>query len=406
MYTFRTRLSALLSALLIASVILLAGCDDDSLTPPPVNDDLFARYVSLGNSITAGFQSDGINANTQQDAYPVLLAEQMGTPFESPLLADPGCRPPLTNALTGDRVGGGTAETCNLRQTPAPVQLNNVAVPNAAVVDLIDNAAPSNNANVLTQLFLGGRTQVEAAADVEPTFATIWIGNNDVLNAAFAGVATPETVTSPADFEARYTDALDTLEDAGAQGGVLYGVSDVTLIPHFSAGAAYAAAEDQLNAVGSNLSPAWGSFNVDASCAPDQQGATTLVPANYGLFNLLVEALEGADVTLNCADDERVLSGEEVALLQSRVDAYNIFIQQEAEARGWVYQPINPTLRSLRESGAIPPFPDLTDPDGNLFGTAFSLDGIHPNSATHEVVANTTIEAINAEYGTSLSTLP
>ncbi len=77
-----------------------------------------------------------------------------------------------------------------------------------------------------------------------------------------------------------------------------------------------------------------------------------------------------------------------------------------AQAQEFVYQPINPTLRSLRESGAIPPFPDLTDPDGNLFGTAFSLDGIHPNSATHEVVANTTIEAINAEYGTSLSTLP
>jgi len=406
MYTLRTRLSALLSALLLASVLLLTGCDDDSLTPPPVEDDLFARYVSLGNSITAGFQSDGINANTQQDAYPVLLAEQMNTPFNAPLLADPGCRPPLTNALTGERVGGGTATTCNLRQAPAPVQLNNVAVPNAAVVDLLSNVAPSNNANTLTQLFLGGRTQVEAAADVEPTFATVWIGNNDVLNAAFAGIATPETVTSVEDFESNYTEALDTLEDAGAEGGVLYGVSDVTLIPHFSAGAAYAAAEDQINAVGSNLSPNWGSFNVDASCAPDQDGVTTLVPANYGLSELLAGALEGNDVTLNCATDERVLAGEEVALLQSRVDAYNTHIENEADARGWVYQPINPTLRELRESGAIPPFPDFTDPDGDFFGTAFSLDGIHPNSSTHQLVANTTIEAINAEYGTSLSTLP
>lgn len=401
MYTFRTRLSALLSALLLASVLLLTGCDDDSLTPPPVEDDLFARYISLGNSITAGFQSSGIDSTTQQQAYPVLLAEQMGTPFNSPLLAGDGCPPPLTNAITGERAGDAP---CGLRQAP-PVRLNNVAVPGSAVVDLLDNSAPRNNANTLTQLFLGGRTQVEAAADVEPTFVTIWTGNNDVLNAAFAGVVNSETVTPEEDFREQYTSALDTLEAAGAQGGVLFGVSDITLIPHFSAGAAYAAAEDQINAVGSNLSPNWGSFNVDTSCAPDQQGVTTLVPANYGLSELLASALEGDDVTLNCATDERVLVGEEVALLQSRVDAYNSFIQSEADERGWVYQPINPTLRDLRESGAIPPFPDFTDPDEDFFGTAFSLDGIHPNGATHQVIANTTIEAINAEYGTSLSTI-
>jgi phospholipase/lecithinase/hemolysin len=401
MYMFRTRLSALLSALLIASLFLFTGCDDDSLTPAPVEDDLFARYVSLGNSITAGLQSSGINAATQQDAYPVLLAEQMGTPFNSPLLAGDGCPPPLTNAITGERAG---STPCGLRQAP-PVRLNNVAVPGSAVVDLLDNSAPRNNANVLTQLFLGGRTQVEAAVEAEPTFVTIWTGNNDVLNAAFAGVVTPETVTPVSNFEARYTEALNELEAAGAQGGVLFGVSDITLIPHFSAGAAYAAAENQINAVGNSQSPAWGSFSVDASCAPSQLGTTTLVPANYGLSELLARALEGADVTLNCATDERVLSGEEVALVQSRVDAYNSFIQSEANERGWVYQPINPTLNELRESGAIPPFPNFSDPTGDFFGTAFSLDGIHPNSATHQVVANTTIEAINAEYGTSLSTI-
>lgn len=403
MYTLRTRLSALFSALLLASVVLLAGCSDESLTPPPVEDDLFARYVSLGNSITAGLQSNGINAATQQDAYPVLLAEQMGTPFTPPLLAGGGCPPPVVNALTGERAA---EAPCALRETPVPVRLNNVAVPGASVVDLINNTAPSSDPNTLTQLFLGGRTQAEVAAEANPTFASVWIGNNDVLDAALAGVATASTVTSVSDFEARYTDVLNTLEEAGTQGGVLYGVSDVTLIPHFSAGAAYAAAESQINAAGNNLSPSWGSFNVDASCAPSQMGTTTLVPASYGLSDLLASALEGDDVTLNCGTDTRVLTGEEVALLQSRVDAYNAFIEAEANTRGWVYQPINPTLRALRESGAIPPFPNFSDPSGDFFGTAFSLDGIHPNSATHRVVANTTIEAINAEYGTSLSTLP
>ncbi len=81
-------------ALLLAGVSLAAGCvDDETLTTPRrAGGDLFARYVSIGNSITAGFQSGGINDSTQLRAYPVLLAQQAGAGFEAPLLTRPGCR--------------------------------------------------------------------------------------------------------------------------------------------------------------------------------------------------------------------------------------------------------------------------------------------------------------------------
>ncbi len=39
----------------------------------------------------------------------------------------------------------------------------------------------------LTTFILGGRTQVQKAVEVDPTFATVWIGNNDVLGFALAG---------------------------------------------------------------------------------------------------------------------------------------------------------------------------------------------------------------------------
>ena len=43
-------------------------------TTPPAGAPFMARYVAIGNSITAGFQSNGINDSTQRRAYPHLLA--------------------------------------------------------------------------------------------------------------------------------------------------------------------------------------------------------------------------------------------------------------------------------------------------------------------------------------------
>src|SRR5882672_12905007 len=90
---------------LAASLVLtlaLAGCHaDDSLNAPPVSDPMFVRYVSMGNSITAGFQSAGINDSTQKRSYAVLLASAMGTDFVYPSLAGRGCIPPFVNNQIG-----------------------------------------------------------------------------------------------------------------------------------------------------------------------------------------------------------------------------------------------------------------------------------------------------------------
>ncbi len=386
-------------ALLMVALVLTA-CDDDSLvSPDPPEDDLFTTYVALGNSITAGFQSDGINANTQNESYAVLLAEQMGTQFNVPALNPPGCPPPFVNPLTGERVGGEQAPECALRETPAPRRLNNFAVPGAAVIDVFNNLDAESNANALTTLILGGRTQIEAAASVNPTFASVWIGNNDVLGAALAGFVTAENVTPPETFGNRLGTILDELEDAGAQGGVLIGVANVTLIPHLSGGAAYwlADAEDALPPT----------FEVDDSCAPEQFGGIgeeTLVPFGYGFGELLAAAQEGNPVTLDCAEDLRVLRSEEIGQLMGTVEAYNDIIEAEADARGWAFFNPNPTFVELAGEGLIPPFPNVQDPQ-QLFGPVFSLDGVHPSALAHELVTDNLVAVINEQYGTNLEPL-
>src|SRR5438552_1307986 len=160
----------------ISVALAAAACHEDDLFSPAVpqytGGAMFQRYVSMGNSITAGVQSAGINDSTQKQSYAVLLAAAMGTPFHYPSLVKPGCPPPFTNIFTQARVGtGSTGTTCLLRSPSIPPFLSNVAVPDAETVDMLVNGPPPTaNSNVLTQLFLGGRTQVQAMMDAQPTF--------------------------------------------------------------------------------------------------------------------------------------------------------------------------------------------------------------------------------------------
>src|SRR5574338_18336 len=77
------------------SALIFISCDDYSELTPTVKDQMsgsanFARYVALGNSITSGYQSGTIYESAQLYSYPNLIAKQVGTNFEMPLVSDPG----------------------------------------------------------------------------------------------------------------------------------------------------------------------------------------------------------------------------------------------------------------------------------------------------------------------------
>src|SRR6266566_9768111 len=284
------------AAAVLGFALVATACNNDQLNRPfastPV-DPLFARYVSMGNSITAGFQSGGINDSTQQQSYAVLLARAMRSPFFSPLLGKPGCPPPYTNVFTGARyaVPGqpfpSTATTCALRKipNPPPPYVSNTAVPGAWVIDIYNNAAGAHP-NTLTQFILGGLTQVQMMERAHPTFVTVWIGNNDVLTAATSSTnAGDSTLITPiATFQTNYGAMLDSISAVGPQGVVLIGVANVTAIPFFSLGRTYWAIKNGL--VPGAAFPA--AFTVSSNCAPiatgipGARGDSVLVPFPYG----------------------------------------------------------------------------------------------------------------------------
>lgn len=419
----RPRLSV--GLLLIAFTLpWLSGCSDDALTPPDVENDLFDSYVALGNSITAGFQSNGISASTQQTSYAVLLSEQMGTPFGTPSLAPPGCPPPVEDIFSAS-VGNGPSG-CALRSSSLPPTLNNVAVPGAQVFDALFNVDPTGDGmlpvtstNELTQFILGGRTQVEAAQAANPTFASVWLGNNDLLGAALAGVPDttngdpnddlgnfPAPSTPPSLFEQQYASVVDSLVEAGAKRGVLIAVANPTLVPNFVRGQALFAGESEVNAYGQALvaqSPQfdnWGKFEADSSCA-SSPGANIQVPLSFFFQEFLSQALLGFTSTLDCdpaAVSEQILTPREQAAIESRLDQYNALIENIAQENNWAFvEGLNGTLQGLYQNDLVPRLP-APRPDSPTFGRYFSEDGVHPSSTTHRVVAHLIIRKLNNKY--------
>src|SRR5919107_546230 len=104
------RLTRLTRVAALGAVLVLAACESKRALPGPTlpaGGALFTSYVALGNSITAGFQSNGINDSTQRQSYARLIATQsFNTRYAYASLRMPGSTPPIANFATGTVVGG------------------------------------------------------------------------------------------------------------------------------------------------------------------------------------------------------------------------------------------------------------------------------------------------------------
>ena len=397
----------------LGTVLAAVACESngDLLGPStPAGGEIFRSYVALGNSISAGFQSGGINDSTQRQSFARLLATQMGTPYRYAALAMPGCPAPIANFTTQARVGGGTP-VCSARIVASVTDvLNNVAVPDAQSWD--PTATSTSASNALTTFILGGKTQVQRALDAQPTFVTSWFGGNDVIQAAYTGLltATPGISigirSTPAQFQANYDLLLKQLTD-GAPGlkGVLIGVPKVSSLPLMTLGstiAGSAVAQATINLVAGKP------VVINPNCV----GSTSLITLplllpqiRAGTQPAQISCLPGVDPLNPLLGNLFVHDPQEQATLNAVIDADNAYLKSKADAIGFAFWDPNPQLLAIRgtpQSLAFPNFADALNP----FGTAFSLDGVHPSTAGQRLVANFLIPVINAKYGTTLLPVP
>ncbi|UCD25620.1 MAG: hypothetical protein JSW51_06825 [Gemmatimonadota bacterium] len=421
------RLNRFVAGALVAATLIVSACDKESLQPPTASNvsfgaqPLFTRYVAMGNSITSGIQSAGINDSLQLLAYPVLLASQMGleiptrtvswtSEWNVPLMRGPGCPAPYTDLWTQTRLGGTASDDCAYRSTPIPTFINNVAYAGATALEqttYYDPAIPPSVTDVFRTFLLGGSTPFEVVKKMQATFVTVWSGSTDIDDALTdeTNPGDPSLYPDVPTFTSWYTalmDSLNTLESL--EGGVLIGAVNVTSAPYVSPGGAYFLASQQ--------PPLDAFLTVLPNCLATEPipgtalSAPVYVPFHYGA-PIMGAASAGVPTTLDCSVDE-VISAVEARDMIVTVAGYNAAIEAAADARGWPYWDPNVLLLALQQQdpSSIRLFPAYSpaDPqhDTEPFGWALSLDGLHPSSRAHGLIADALIIVINTAYSAGI----
>src|SRR5258706_7685487 len=77
---------------IIAGLLLLSACKPEINTPKPSKGSAdFSRYISIGNSLTAGYADGGLYRAGQLVSYPSIIGKQMqsvgGGTFTQPLFS-------------------------------------------------------------------------------------------------------------------------------------------------------------------------------------------------------------------------------------------------------------------------------------------------------------------------------
>ena len=248
--------------------------EDVDLDPEVISEELpaltagsadFSNYVSLGNSLTAGFTDGALFQASQTLSMPNLLSQKFslagggsftqpltsdnigglalaGTRIQSPRLVFGGAGPVPLEDLIGD-----VTVTTDIALNNPTGPFNNLGVPGAKSFHLL---APGygNIANVQLGLAnpyfvrMTGSTPdisvLQMAVAQAPSFFSLWIGNNDVLGYATTGgdgtnPITPVSGAPGVGFDGSYGALIATLTAGGAQ-GVVANIPNVTDVPHFT----------------------------------------------------------------------------------------------------------------------------------------------------------------------------
>lgn len=465
---------SLISIILMSSLFVIS-CDDFTEIDPPVQNGVsgsanFSRFVTIGNSITAGYQSGTIYESGQMYSYGNLIAKQVGVDFQVPYVSDPGLGGRMeVQSLSPFTIKYNTSSG-SLLNASYPAPYNNLGVPGALTYDVLfatnsTNCASALFANtpnpyfdvILRNSVLNKGTQLQQALSLAPTFVTLWIGNNDVLGYATSGGTSPSAPTSSAQFNQLFGGIMQGLKQYTDVSGAKVAVANipsVSAIPFFTTVGPVLATNPSLKWWLIALSQTASGLPATGLIYGSHEGGTNLgqLPYKIGfadssallhgtkLITLKGQSYApllgqptgkfyrdnnipvplGVDTTKqfgfhpqNPFPDAFVLDSDEITTANNAVSAYNSTIAALANANGYGLVDINTKFNQLRAAdftgGTV--INGLTFKTTYVSGGLFSLDGVHPSSQAHGIIANEFINVINTKFGASIplidvSTIP
>jgi hypothetical protein len=433
------------SSFILVSALLVQSCKPDLKAPEGTAGTAnFAKYVAVGNSLTAGYADGGLYLEGQKVAYPNLIAEQMkagglgANEFTSPFFTE------AQKDGTGYRVlkgfnADGTPKIVSIPLNPlnfAPYSgpaVTNFGVPGIRLSNI--DFAGYATFNPLMARFIGTNPSsikyIDWVSSQNATFFSLWLGNNDVLGYATSGGLA--TITSKTDFENLYELAIAKMTANGAK-GVVATIPDVTAIPYFNTVLPIALTSKAglpvtipapvpnsavLNAgkpvtlavYRNNLGVVKALTNDLLIClAADSIGvssATSLTPKGFGLITTVDVSVAGTVVlpagtifTSYPLDNSDVLEPNEQVAAKTAVTEYNSIITKVAADNQLALFDANGFLANVKGGILID---GVTVNSNYISGGAFSLDGVHLTPRGNAMAANGFIDAINSKYGSNIA---
>ncbi len=415
---------------------LFTACDETEDLFDDISDPGSSRYVAIGDSLTAGVQSDGLEDDFQFNSFPYLISLQLGIDdFEQPTVDSPGIG--FEPGKTPLMFENGMITRDDLEVDPTILFDNfflnrpydNLGVPGAQLVDV------ESTSELLFELILRGMgTQLEQAIRLDPEIITVWIGNNDVLGAATNG-GDLNKITPADEFENDFSDILEELTSRTDADIVTANIPNVTDIPFVNFLDKVFRTVPQLGInepvpviFGPDFEPVdFGNelyiplvtqeMNVEnllISVLEDYRDDGIGIPDQQILMDMGFSMSEATDITSQiemegltpsgiAIDQEQTLNTSEKNEIQDSINNFNSSITSVASGFNVPVVDINSTLSELNSSG-IDGYTDnfvLEDP----VNTAFSLDGIHANNAGYAIIANRFIQTMNNELGMDIPLL-
>ncbi|MCJ8167175.1 SGNH/GDSL hydrolase family protein [Pontibacter sp. E15-1] len=450
------------SVLALSAGVLLTSCDPEIDAPSKSSGEAdFAKYVAVGNSLTAGFQDNGLYLEGQRSSYPALMANQFaevgGGSFVQPLFTEAqkngsgylrlsgftATGSPITETVTENRAIRSASPVLFTKFTD-PVQ--NLGVPGLKVADIKVQGYGSAQGNPyferITPDAQAGQTYLQRVQQsTDHTFFSLWLGNNDVLSYATSGgasTAASNAITPVTTFDANYAELVGALM-ANGQEGILATIPNVAGIPFFTTVgprvkqtltdnnvpgmvAITGAGKDrvqfltsQINAsengvlftltgasyaalLGQPTGKYWRDLAKQVS--PSQDPLIIKGTLAQLLFNYSIDTTQMFGFSGgNPWPSALLLDVNEQNNVKAATSAFNTIIKAQAEARGLALWDANAYFNTIQTGFGKN---GAAYSPAFITGNLFSLDGVHLTPRGYAIAANEMIQAINAKYNSNV----
>ena len=416
------------SALVVTIGLSLAGCKPKLEGPDPENGTIdVSKYVAVGGAITAGYSNGALYYEAQQNSYSNLLAEQLqligGGEFKTPYVSPNSIGVGSANnapSILGNRTDcQGTISLGPVKIAPqgdlsvfttnvysSQGSFNNFGVPDVKVIDM--DVSGYTNPFYQRMASSGSSSILSDAIAKNPTFFSVMLGLNDVLNFALKGAAsesiTPVAGSVGVGFDASINHVIDKLMANGAK-GVIANIPSIKTMAYFNTIAwnalkltkvkADSLTEVYYNYDSTRFYEGNNGFIIEDSSVPFL-GFRQAVEGEYILLNVPLDSVKCYKWgSLKPIPNKYVLTLSEINIIENAINNYNIILRNSANTKGLAFVDVNAFFSKIK-TGFV--YNGVAVNAAFVSGGAYSLDGLNLTPRGNALLANEFIKAINDTY--------